>query len=279
MNKPNRIDQVRRTPSDIHSIHNGEGYPVILIHGLAASLYDWTDLIPELNKAGYESYAIDLPGHGQSKKPENKTDFNINFVFTSFCNWLEEMQIDHPLTIIGHSLGAYIAIKYALLYPDRVISLILCDPFYTISQLPFILRLNYKYSLIDTSFIAKVPGWMVRYVIDFTSLFIRNGYELPQNIREQTAIDYKRAHPEIFQIVQSIKDLSPFFYSIKQPTLVLWGSRDQTLDIASFPMVLAKIPKASGGAIAGAGHVPHQSHSTEFNQQVLAFLGNLYHPK
>ena len=62
-------------------------------------------------------------------------------------------------------------------------------------------------------------------------------------------------------------------------TLVLWGSRDQTLDIASFPMVLVKIPKASGGAIAGAGHVPHQSHSTEFNQQVLAFLGNLYHPK
>ena len=44
------------------------GPPVVMVHGIAASLHDWDDLIPELTKNGHTSYALDLLGHGESPK-------------------------------------------------------------------------------------------------------------------------------------------------------------------------------------------------------------------
>ena len=51
-------------PATANYVKEGDGPPVILIHGLAASLHDWDDLIPELAANGYSAYAPDLLGHG-----------------------------------------------------------------------------------------------------------------------------------------------------------------------------------------------------------------------
>jgi len=270
MNQPT----TKKTFYEFNQADNHAQSSVILIHGLAASLYDWVDLIPELSRAGYLSYALDLLGHGKSHKPENINEYNIENVFLSFCQWIESLQISWPAIVIGHSLGAYLALKYTLLYPEHVTRLILCDPFYTIDQLPLLLRLNYRYSLIDTTLIRFIPEWLIRWVVDLTSISIRNGYVLPDDVRRQTAADYKRARPEIFNILQSIRDLTPFVSAIHQPTLVIWGEKDGTLQPSYFSKIVKTIPNAIGVEIKGAGHVPHQSHSKEFNQQIMSFLQN-----
>ncbi len=56
-------------PTDVNSVRAGEGAPVILAHGLAASLHDWDALLPELAAHEYAGYALDLLGHGESAKP------------------------------------------------------------------------------------------------------------------------------------------------------------------------------------------------------------------
>ncbi len=58
-------------PQEINYLVEGQGAPVILIHGLAASCYDWSALLPALAFAGYRAYAPDLIGHGKSPKPES----------------------------------------------------------------------------------------------------------------------------------------------------------------------------------------------------------------
>ena len=248
---------------------------MILIHGLAASLYDWNDLIPELSKAGFSVYALDLPGHGMSNSPEFQNKYNIEQVFSSFCDWFDRLELVSPATLIGHSLGAYIALRYAALYPTQVSSLVLCDPFFCQTQLPYLLRLNYKLSFIDLSTISIVPQWLIRVIIDFASLSIRNGFRLPKNVRDQTAADYKRVQPGIFKIIPSVVDISPLFRSIFQPTLVIWGEKDRTLDTRTFSKLVGELPNSRGYSIEGAGHVPHQSHASEFNQQVLEFILDL----
>jgi 2-succinyl-6-hydroxy-2,4-cyclohexadiene-1-carboxylate synthase len=259
-------------------VHQGNGTPVILIHGLAASLYDWNDLIPELSRTGYAAYALDLLGHGESSKPDHLDDYNVDNVFAHFNRWIDTLYLDKPLTLVGHSLGGYIALQYTLLHPDRVFALVLCDPFYNLNQLPLLLRLNYRYSIINTTLIEHIPEWLIRQVVDFTSLSIRNGYKLPETVRKQTAADYKRAQPAIFNIIHSLPDLTPYLSSVIQPTLVLWGAHDQTLAPASFSKILQEMANSRGWAISGAGHVPHQSHAAEFNQQVLKFLRSLSIP-
>jgi pimeloyl-ACP methyl ester carboxylesterase len=260
------------TEKPVNYVQQGTGAPVILIHGLAASLFDWNDLLPELAGAGYAAYALDLLGHGQSHKPKHLGDYTVENVFAHFNAWINSLELTGPLTLVGHSLGGYLSIQYALRHPERVRALVLADPFYSFEQLPLLLRLYYRYPLLDATLIQHAPEWLIRSVVDLTSLSIRNGYVLPKDVRMQTAADYKRANPGIFNILHSFKDLTPCLSSVSQPTLVLWGERDQTLAPALFQRILDEIPKASGSGLPGAGHVPHQSHAKEFNQRVLEFL-------
>ena len=262
------------TENHVNFIQQGEGAPVILIHGLAASLFDWVDLLPALAQAGYHGYALDLLGHGESHKPNRIEDYHVENVFDHFCFWLDSIDQREPLTLVGHSLGGYLALEYALRYPERVRALVLGNPFYSLQQLPPLLRLRYKGPLISTRMIERTPEWMFRLAIDITSLSIRNGYVLPEKVRHQTALDYKRAHPAIFNIITSIRDMLPFAHKIDVPSLVIWGERDQTLSPASFTRLAGTLPNAQTASLK-AGHVPHQSHAGEFNRHVLAFLESL----
>jgi pimeloyl-ACP methyl ester carboxylesterase len=263
------------TPNPFNYIQQGTGAPVILIHGLAASLFDWNDLLPELAASGYAAYAVDLLGHGQSHKPELLHEYTVENVQAHFSDWLDSLQLTQPLILVGHSLGGYIAIHYALSYPERVRALVLADPLFSLDQLPLILRLYYQRPPVSATFIQNAPDWLIRGVVDLTSLSIRNGHVLPKEVRIQTAADYKRAHPGIFNILHSFKNLTLFLPSVSQPTLLLWGENDQTLAPALFPKLLNVLPQAKGYGIPGAGHVPHQSHPKEFNQRVMAFLQTL----
>lgn len=260
------------TEKPVNYVQQGTGAPVILIHGLAASLFDWNDLIPALAGAGYAAYALDLLGHGQSHKPEHLGEYTIENVFAHFSAWLDSLQLDKPLILVGHSLGGYIAIQYALCHPERVHALVLADPFYSLKQLPFYLQLYYRHPLVNATLIQSAPEWLIRSVVDLTSLSIRNGYILPKEVRLQTAADYKRSNPGIFNILHSFQDLAPCLPAVSQPTLVLWGEHDQTLAPALFQKILEAIPNANGSGIPAAGHVPHQSHPDEFNRRVMEFL-------
>ena len=260
------------TEKPVNYVQQGTGAPVILIHGLAASLFDWSELIPELAGTGYAAYALDLLGHGKSCKPDKLDDYTVENVFTHFSSWIDSLRLDEPLILVGHSLGGYLAIQYALRRPKRVRALVLADPFYSLNQLPFFLRLYYIRPLVSAMMFQRTPEWLIRGVVDLTSLSIRNGYALPKDVRTQTAADYKRAHPGIFNILHSIQDLTPCLHTVSQPTLVLWGEHDQTLAPALFTKILKEIPISRGFPIHGAGHVPHQSHSADFNRRVLEFL-------
>ena len=69
MNRIMPFDGVLDNQQKVNYVQHGAGAPVILTHGLAASLHDWDDLLPELSASGYAGYALDLLGHGESEKP------------------------------------------------------------------------------------------------------------------------------------------------------------------------------------------------------------------
>ena len=99
-------------PTTANYIQQGEGPPVVMIHGFAASLHDWNDLIPELARNGYTSYALDLLGHGDSPKPDSRA-YHMDWLFEHFLRWMKSLHLTQPAILIGHSLGGYIALEYA----------------------------------------------------------------------------------------------------------------------------------------------------------------------
>jgi len=237
----------------VNAVQQGKGRPAILIHGLAASLHDWDALLPALADDGYRACALDLLGHGGSHKPERVEDYTIANVFRHLAGWVDSLQCRKPAVVIGHSLGGYLALEYALRFPERVRALVLVNPFYSTRQLSPFLQFVFRRPLMNTAIIERTPYRLFRLLIDVTSLRFGGGgdgiHSLPEAVRIQTALDYKRAAPGIYNIPRTLRDLTPDLPRIQSPALVVWGERDRTLAPATFPR--------RGGTAAGC---PPPSH-------------------
>ena len=264
-------------PTLANYVQHGSGTPVIMIHGLAASLHDWDDLVPELSENGYASYALDLLGHGDSPRLDSRA-YQMDWIFEHFLSWMKSLKLTEPAILIGHSLGGYVALEYARRVSAWTRGLILVNPFYTRSQLPVLLRNTYSHANWSSLIVGRTPEWLFRFFVDLSSVAtghsIGSLHSLPEKIRTQTALDFKRTAPGVYHIPNGIADLTPYLHEINTPSLVVWGDRDQTLDTASFPRLVNRLPKARG-EVLHAAHVPHQSHAQDFNQVVMKFLKEL----
>ncbi|MBI3162862.1 MAG: alpha/beta hydrolase [Chloroflexi bacterium] len=268
------------TNNHVNFVQQGEGDPVILVHGLAASLHDWDDLLPELAASGYAGYAPDLLGHGESYKPESHRDYSFHSTYDHFSAWIDSLNLPDSLVLVGHSLGGGLSLQYALQHPGRIRAIVLVNPFYDIHQLPPILRLAFRRKLVNTALIDRTPYRLFRFMVDVTSFndYIghREKHTLPEHIRYQTALDYKRASSGIYNIPRTLPDLTSNLHRINQPTLLLWGGRDQTLASDSFPRIGRLLPNITAShSMPVCGHVPHQCHPEKLNPHVMGFLKNL----
>jgi len=264
-------------PTLANYVQHGSGTPVIMIHGLAASLHDWDDLVPELSENGYASYALDLLGHGDSPRLDSRA-YQMDWIFEHFSSWMKSLKLTEPAVLIGHSLGGYVALEYARRVSAWTRGLILVNPFYTRSQLPVLLRNTYSHAKWSSLIVGRTPEWLFRFFVDLSSVAtghsIGSIHSLPEKIRAQTALDFRRTAPGVYHLPNGIADLTQYLPGISTPSLVVWGDRDQTLNTASFPRLVNGLPKARA-EVLHAGHVPHQSHAPDFNRIVMNFLKEL----
>jgi len=270
----NTLESNAIIPTTAHYIHQGEGPPVIMIHGVAASLHDWDDLLPDLAKGGYASYALDLLGHGDSPKLDSRA-YQMDWLFEHFSSWMKSLHLTQPAILIGHSLGGYIALEYARRVSAWTRGLVLVNPLYSLRQLPALLRRTYRRPHLSSFIVERTPQWIFRMIVDMASMALGHStgalHSLPERVRAQTALDYARTAPGVYHVPNTGEDLTTYLSSISFPTLVVWGDRDKTLSPASFPKLVSAMPRAVGKSMH-AGHVPHQSNPEEFNQLVKEFL-------
>jgi pimeloyl-ACP methyl ester carboxylesterase len=253
----------------LHCSVLGEGHPVVLIHGFAASNNDWVYLTPELLDNGYQVLAPDLIGHGSSSKPWDPSCYTYSVIYQHFEEWIETCGLDEDITLVGHSMGGLIALDFASHNPGSIQNLILIDPFFKQDQLNSILRLINRKPDWYQNALRLAPKWLIHTLV---SLDVRGLIHYEERTRRQIAEDYKRASPQIVYIPGTLPDISNNIDCITSPTLVIWGTKDATLDPKSFPSIVASIPNGHGEAINGAGHQPHLAQPEIFNQLVMDFL-------
>jgi pimeloyl-ACP methyl ester carboxylesterase len=96
---------------------------IVCLHdaGLQSSVFD--DLLTELDGFGLKALALDLPGHGRSGSLDSLP--SIEAMAEIACWVAEWCQIDRAL-IVGHGMGALVAIEWAFAKPDSVAALVLC---------------------------------------------------------------------------------------------------------------------------------------------------------
>jgi pimeloyl-ACP methyl ester carboxylesterase len=102
------------------------GRTVVLLHGKNFCAATWQDTIAALSEAGYRVIAVDQIGFCKSSKPEHY-QFSFQQLAGNTHALLASLGITRA-TIIGHSVGGMLGMRYALIYPDDVDQLVLVNP-------------------------------------------------------------------------------------------------------------------------------------------------------
>ena len=108
---------------DLYNLDEGEGPPVLLLHGFPDSARLWRNQFPALVEAGYRCIAPDLRGFGRSDRPEDVDAYFMLNVTEDLAALLDHLEIDKA-HVVGHDWGAGAGWAFASFYPQRVTSLV-----------------------------------------------------------------------------------------------------------------------------------------------------------
>jgi pimeloyl-ACP methyl ester carboxylesterase len=116
-----------RRPPLLHvAIDTGSGTPVIMVHGIASSSVTFERLVP-LVEPYHRVIAIDLLGFGESPMPEG-SEYTIGEHTAALARTIHALRLREPFVLVGHSLGALIATRYAATHAGKVTKVILVSP-------------------------------------------------------------------------------------------------------------------------------------------------------
>jgi pimeloyl-ACP methyl ester carboxylesterase len=100
-----------------------QGAPIVCAHGLTANAYCFQALADNL-AADHQVFAYDLRGRGDSDKPQQ--GYSVPLHAVDLAGLIDKLGLERPV-LIGHSLGALIALYFAAHYPDKLSKLVLID--------------------------------------------------------------------------------------------------------------------------------------------------------
>ena len=257
----------------------GDGVPVVLLHGLAASLEAWRDTLPGL--AHHRLVAFDLPGFGEASKPENADYTAKGFFLPQLHSILDALDIQQA-DLVGSSMGASLALRYAYRHPERVHRIVLAapggfapyiHPFLRVPTTPGIGRAMSKPQRATNAFAMRLvlanPEARTKALLDETDRFSK----LPG------------AHNAFVTTLQGLttlgglKDLDEFEAEARaldathgERVLLMWGDKDRIFPVRQLEAAKAVMPSAQTHVITGAGHFPQIDAADAFNRVVKEFL-------
>ncbi|HEX2055991.1 MAG TPA: alpha/beta fold hydrolase, partial [Nitrospiraceae bacterium] len=158
---PPWFDQIQRLPvlavtvegQRLAYLDQGKGPPVVLLHGFGGSMWQWEYQQAELS-ARHRVITPDLIGSGLSDKPT--IDYRPDRFLSFLRGFLDELHIERA-SLVGNSMGAGLAIAFALTYPDRVDRLVL------ISGLPPDVKSRLASPLMKRAVESRAPAWLAEF--------------------------------------------------------------------------------------------------------------------
>ena len=263
-------------PGQLHSVQEGIGPPIILIHGFGESVFSWRFLMPALVDRNRVT-AIDLKGHGRSPKPRDGR-YSLRDQAELILGFLAERQVKHPI-IVGHSMGGGIALLVALRLQENgadARKLILIDSIAYEQPLPLFVK------LLRTPILAAVATRLVpvrRQARTVLKLAYFDDSKIPPDAVEAYAAPLRERGGR-HALIETARNLIPDdlgaivsqYSGLTAPTLIIWGRHDRITPLRIGNMLDEAMPHSALRVLDGAGHVPHEETPEATNRLVLDFV-------
>jgi pimeloyl-ACP methyl ester carboxylesterase len=251
----------------VHYTEAGNGDPVVLVHGLGASVMRWVPTIQAFQN-DYRVIAYDHPGFGKSQK--GQADYTIPYYSSCLEEFLEVLDLTN-VTLVGHSLGGATVLDYLHQRSERIARAVVLSPaaihlphnFLERSIGKVLLRLPFISGMFERGLnrcVVKKTEWVQ------DMLFHAEGL---------------RGDPEWAEINKTLRrvashllefSLADSLHRIKTPLLVVWGEEDalQPADLALG--IHHSVPLARIAILPECGHYPMLEVPDEFHRCLREFL-------
>ncbi|MCU0783562.1 MAG: alpha/beta fold hydrolase [Verrucomicrobia bacterium] len=250
----------------LHFRTMGDGFPLIVLHGLLGSLDNWQPLGRRF-AAHFKVFAVDLRNHGQSPHSEDVS-------YDAMAADLEEFMRTHGLPrahLLGHSMGGKVAMQFALRHPDRVEKLVVVDisprayPPRHARTLAALLALDLhtfqRREELDAELARSVDHAEVRqFLLKNAGRDAHGGFHWKANIR-----GLWESYERLTVAVTSEK-------SCNRPALFVCGEQSDYVPAADKDLIRRLFPRAEFCVIAGAGHWVQADQPEMFYASGLKFL-------
>ena len=257
-----------------HYVAAGEGEPLLLLHGLGASLMAWGLNIEPLSQR-FSVYAIDIPGHGDSEKPD--MDYLLPTAVDFVREFMSVLGIERA-SIAGSSMGGLIALKTAVDFPELVDRLVLVDAAGLGREMAWFLR---AMSLPMVGELIENPSPRN------TRVLLKRIFHNPALVQESLIREIyrtrvmpgsKRAVLKIIRGAIGLRGLHSKWImadelgELNSPVLLVWGAQDKKLPVRHATEAARKAPQVSLNIFDECGHWPQMEKGQEFNRLALDFL-------
>ncbi|MGM8365157.1 2-succinyl-6-hydroxy-2,4-cyclohexadiene-1-carboxylate synthase [Virgibacillus sp. W0181] len=248
----------------------GHGKPVLLLHGFTGSGSTWETVIDHW-KHQFMFITIDLPGHGKTvvKSPRTMESFSADLV-----EFLEYIKLE-DVHVIGYSLGGRTALNFAMLYPDRVSTLILESASPGLENETD----RTKRRLHDNQLAEKVIQNGLKWFVDYwesVPLFQTQKtlpHAIKRSIRQERLSHTEKGLAQSLQYMGT--GVQPSWWdtlsALHVPTLLITGSEDKKFIETNLKMKQA-LPNAKYAEVEHSGHAIHVEQPEIFGKLVVSFI-------
>ena len=251
----------------LNSRIEGEGKPMVIIHGFLGMNDNWKSLGTQFAAQGFQVHALDLRNHGKSF---HSSDFSYEIMAEDVKQYCEFYQLT-DVVLLGHSMGGKVAMLLASTYPDLVSKLIVADigPKYYAPHHQTILEGLSAIDFSEKPSRSDAEEIVSRYIKDFGTrqFLLKNLYwETP----EQLAFRFNL--PVFIEKIDVVGTALPFENTFAKPTLFLRGDKSDYIQDADFETISHHFPDSKIETIKNAGHWLHAENPKDFYDTVMRFL-------
>lgn len=237
---------------------NQPGKTLVLLHGLGTSSSTWVYLMPAMDPA-WTVLALDLPGFGFSTLKDRGRFFQFNELYDAVVTFIDQT-VTAPFVLLGHSLGGWLAAKYAAEHGETLRRLILVN----------------NAGILHEGTIDQAHAFNLHSVRDLSRLLNTLWLRYPwyfkpfypailHDLRARRVTEFVRSiHPEDF-VNEDLKRLT-------MRVSIIWGTADRLFAMKSVEIIRGAVPGVQINLINNCGHVPQLEKPKDFTAVIRSIL-------
>jgi non-heme chloroperoxidase len=244
-------------------VEQGEGTPVLLLHGITDSWRSWEPVLQHLRET-MRAIAVTQRGHGDAERPES--GYRVEHYAADALELMDELGLEAAV-VAGHSMGTYIAEQIAIERPERVSALVLVGAPGPPAGNPVIVEaVDVMAGLedpIDPDLVREFQASTTERPLapGLLDTFVAESLKLPAWV-------WRAAFAGLLEM-----DLSAGLPRIEQPVLLVHGERDAAVTREEQDWLLQTLPNARLVTFEGTGHAPHWEEPERFARELAVFAG------